>query len=748
MNEQNNNVNNGVAPVQPTQPVDNAQVQQPVQNTVPVAPVQPAVAPQPVVTTEVPVTQPAPVAQPVAEAPTQPAASAPIVEVATQPVTSAPVTEAPTQPVTQAPVVATEVPVAQPVTEVPTQPATQAPAVEVATQPITSAPVTEAPTQPVTQAPVVATEAPVVQTTPDAQPVVATEVATQPVQTDIVQQEALNPLANEPVQPQAVNTGTIAPTAPLQPATPVSGAINSNGVGFVAASAPPKKKANKPLIIGIVIVVIAALAALGYFVIYPFIMNKLTDPKTVYETAIRETFKSMNETVTEVVHDKAIYDLSLYLDSNMEFLQSYTGYTYNLNVGIDPTSEAIQAGFSIKDSTNAGHGYNTYLKDGKEYVRYSTHQRELIYVGEADLTEAGEIFGSFQKMISTSKKANSEDINYILNKVSELLISSLDESKLSKEEASIVVNKETIKVVNNKYQIDKTTAKNTIMTVYDGLKADEKAMTILSQILATDEGPLDEDTLKEMLTYTEDEDTENDDTILTMSIYTSTGFSPTLVGYALKTNQSDSEIHYYTVENYYEFKLYSVEKNIETNKDEKNTILISGVTANGKTTVNIVHADDEAETTLATLTIKDWTDTLKEFDYVINLDEKNKITGSVKYTTEISENMNKYGLDVSFKMGEDYINVVLNFSEDWTSEVAKININEAVTKSDDQIAEIHSEFMNILLSTPIGELFQTVSGDANEDTFDYYYEIDTPDNEDSVDQDEYYYDDDSIINIG
>ena len=693
MNEQNNNVNNGVAPVQPTQPVDNAQAQQPVQNTAP------AVAAQPVATTE-----------------------------------------APTQPATQAPVVATEAPAAQPasapVQEVATQPATQAPAQEV----VTSVLVTEAPTQPATQAPAVATEAPAVQPAPA--PV--QEVATQPVQTDIVQQEALNPLANEPVQPvQAATPGTIAPTAPLQPTAPVSGAINSNGVGFVAASAPPKKKANKGLIIGIVLVVIAALAALGYFVIYPLIMNKLTDPKTVYETAIRETFKSMNETVTEVVHDKAIYDLSLYLDSNMEVLQSYTGHTYNLNVGIDPNTEAIQAGFSIKDSTNAGHGYNTYLKDGKEYVRYSTHQRELIYVGEANLEEAGEIFGSFQEMISTSKKASSEDINYVLNKISELLISSLDESKLSKEEASIIVNKETIKVVNNKYQIDQTTIKNTLTTVYDGLKADEKSMTILSQILE-----VDEDTLKQMLTYTEDDNTENDDTVLTMSIYTSTGFSPTLVGYALKTNKSDSEIHYYTVENYFEFKIYSVVNNVETNKEEKNTFLIAGYTSNGKTTVNIIHADDETETTLATLTIKDWTDNLKEFDYVINIDEKNKITGSVKYTTELTENMNKYGLDFSFKLGEDYINVVLNFSEDWTSEVAKININEAVTKSDDQIAEIHSEFMNILLTTPIGELFQTVSGDANEDTFDHYYEVDVPEEDDSVEQDEYYYEDDSIIDIG
>ena len=55
--------------------------------------------------------------------------------------------------------------------------------------------------------------------------------------------------------------------------------------------------------------------------------------------------------------------------------------------------------------------------------------------------------------------------------------------------------------------------------------------------------------------------------------------------------------------------------------------------------------------------------------------------------------------------------------------------------------------MNILLTTPIGELFQTVSGDANEDTFDHYYEVDVPEEDDSVEQDEYYYEDDSIIDI-
>ena len=38
----------------------------------------------------------------------------------------------------------------------------------------------------------------------------------------------------------------------------------------------PKKKKNKPLIIGIVVIVLVALILLGYFVIYPFVINKFS----------------------------------------------------------------------------------------------------------------------------------------------------------------------------------------------------------------------------------------------------------------------------------------------------------------------------------------------------------------------------------------------------------------------------------------------------------------------------------------
>lgn len=673
MNEQNN-LNVGVAqpqqPVQPTQPT-------PVTNQV----VEPGVQePKPVVQQEqqvpaTPVVQPAPAVVP----------AQPIQEKATD---SVPET-APVQQVQQV----EAAPVAQPTPQAGEQAPVQQPPVAPAAQPV---------------------------------PNVTENIATH---TDIVAQEVINPLANETVPVESVQAvatpvNTATPSGVISPSVPLTangGAIDSSNVGFVAVSAPPKKKKNKPLIITIVLLVLVGLAALGYFVIYPFVINKFfSDPKKVYETVIKNAFNELTSNATEFIHNKAKYELNFSFDSNMPTLQSYGGYTYGITLGVDPENETAETKFLAINKNNQSVSYESYLKDGKKYLKYH-NKTDYIYAGEANLKEADKFYGifSFEDLLEGAKNANSEDVNYLINKVADLLIASIDETKLSKEEASINVNGETLKVINNKYQIDEETATAMIKHIVSGIADDDKSMEILAQLLEMEPSTLKEN-LKSAL---EDEDTEEDEEdseeiVYTMSIYTKMGINPAVVGYGLTSSADDNSIHYYSTDNYFEFKIYSVNKDTETNKEVTNTFDVIGKTSNGKTKVNVSLNNNE----ILTMNVKDWTDTTKNFDYTVKIDEDSTITGNFKLVKDNNDKRLKYSLEFSLQMGDQFIAVVVDFTEDWTCKIANIDTGSAVTLSDDQINEYHEEFLLDLYDTPIGELFKTVSGDVTPGISDYYDE--------------------------
>ncbi len=697
MNEENNNLNVGAAPASvPAQPTPTPAATQP--EATPVA---------------APAQEVAPVQQPVAPTPAPVQPEAVTVAVPVQETLVQEVAAASPSPVEAAPAPA---PVAQEVAPAPTP------------QVVVPAPVQEVPVQETALA------AAPVQTETTSTPV-AQETAT-PAQTDIAPQEALNPLANDPVAQAPVqattpsNSGVIAPSVPLAG----NGLDNVSQVGFVATGTQLKKKKNKFLILGIVLAVLVGLGLLGYFVVYPYIVkNYLSDPKNVYTATINAAFKELTTTVDDVVHTKAIYDIQGTLDTNIESLKSYSGYTYGINYGIDPKAETIQAGITLKDKTNVGHSYYTYLKDGKEYIRYSTY-RDLIFAGEADMNEVSQLFVSFQDMLDSADKANNEDINYIINKVNELLVSSIDESKLSKEEASITINGENLKVTNNKYVISEETATNMILHIIEGIKNDSKSISILANMTEITEQEL-KDFLDEIIKETKEDDDEcaEDDedcvkkeevtdevTDLIVSIYT-TGLKNDIVGYAFTTSDNKNSYHYFKKDNYYEHRIYSSSKDMETNEDIENVILVVGNIDGAKTHVSVKYNDDE----IAIFDIKEWTEAKKDVEYKIIISEEESISGTFKLTTEKNDERNKNMFELSLESGTEYIKLNLEITQDWTSEVANINTGSATTLEEEQLAQKHQEFVNAVMETPIGILFKTVSGDTNPEINDYY-EINPP----------------------
>ena len=678
MNEQNNNVNVVPTPQPapaPAPAMQDASVAQPTQSVAP-SPV-PAPAPAPA-----PVAAPAPApAQPVTPTP----APAPVPTVAPAPVPSPVPAPAPAP---------TPVPAPAPAA-VPTPTVTPAPA----------------PVQPVAPAPVPA---------PTPAPAPVASPAPAPVQADIVPSEPINPIANNatvaPAQPVAPALSPTQPQ-PMTPATPANG-----NVGFVPNGAPIEKKKNKGLIILVVIAIVAILACVGIFVIFPMIKKASTTPKMMYEHAIKYVAKEINTKVNDSVHDKTLFDLSVGIDSNMPDISSFSGYTYGINAGVDPNGKAVQAGLYMKDAKSEYSLFN-YIKDGKKYSRFST-DNQLNFLGELTEAETNELFAIFNEMLKEEDTVTNEEITYLVDKVSELLISSIKEDKLTREETTIKIGDQSVKVLNNKYVIDEATAEEMEKTIKDGLKADAKVISTLAKMIGKEE-----DEIKEVLTYKTKEEqakeneyteTVNDDedeepVTLIMNLYTDADLTG-LVGFALTDDKGEINVHHYSTEKTFEFGLYSKSLDEETNQDVENDIKAVGIVRDKVTNVSITVNKKE----VMTLAIKENTENKLELSYEILGDEGAMITGTFKMIIEENDKQSKAKYEFSMKAGAQYVNVSLNMLIDWTSEVANINTGNAVQVTEADIQNKTTQLMTQIYQTPVGIFLQTLSGSMNSGIQDYY----------------------------
>ena len=659
--------------------------------------------------------------QPVPAQPTiQPAVAQPVVEMPAMAPTPTPVPEVPT------PTPVAEVPAPTPAAPVPdAQPAVVAPIPMEVPTPV-AAP-TPTPVEPVAPTPVVAPTS-VVAPTPEftsAQPVAQPAASPAPVaQTDIVASAPLNPIANN---------ATIAPANQVGPDTaqPVSPTpANNGGVGFVANGAPLQpKKSKKGIVVGGIVAALVILGVLGYFVIYPFIVKKLVTPSVVYESAIQIVSKKLTSSISDATHDKVIYEIEADLDTNIPQFAAFSGYTYGINTGLDITKQSFQAGLYMKNSSTE-YSLWSYLKDAKSYSRFST-DNVLNYMGTADQAEVNELFATFKEKLESQANSGDENLNYLINKISELLISSLNENKLSQEETTLELNNENVKVLNNKYVLDEEVINATAKHIIEGLAKDDKAVKALAAVTETPE-----EQIKQMLVYQESEKTEDDEkeaTVLTMNIYTNTKAIP--IGFALTDDKGNADLHYYFSDNYFEFEYYQKTEDEETNKDIENNIEVVGITRGEKTNVTVTVNKNK----IATAVITKNTDTEFELEYEVTIMEGQSITGTFKSVLTDTDERTKVELGLTMKMAGQYINVGLRVCQDWTSEVAKINTGNAVTLTEDELNAKAGAFMMEFYSTPVGMMIKSLSENSamgglnaglNTNVNNGYYEI-TTDGEDN-----------------
>jgi hypothetical protein len=310
---------------------------------------------------------------------------------------------------------------------------------------------------------------------------------------------------------------------------------------------------------------------------------------------------------------------------------------------------------------------------------------------------------------------SSEDTNYVINKISELLISSFDESKFTREETTIKINGESVKAINNKYQIDNATAEKMAKHILDGLKADDKVVKTLAAMLG-----VSEEEMKTSLTYEEnkedgEEEVETEPVTLTMNLYTDTKNSKSY-GFAINDDKGELNIHYYTSDTASDFEYYTKTKDEETNKDTENKLTIIGVKREKGTNVDVTVNG----TKVLALLITENTDTKLSLSYEVFGDEGASITGTFKMTLDETDKRSKILYEFTMKAGDQHLNVELNILNDWSSEIANINTGNAVQVTEAELQLKSQQALAQVMQTPVGILLQTLSSLSSGGVQDYY----------------------------
>ena len=479
----------------------------------------------------------------------------------------------------------------------------------------------------------------------------------------------------------------------------------------VQETAKPKKS-KAPLVVGI-LVFLVALAALGYFVIYPFIVNRfMSNPKNVFEVTIKDMAKNINSYIDKAPKANALYDFNVKFDTNIEDLKAFSGYTYGFRSGIDVDKKLLEASIYMKDTNNTEYSMKTYVKDNKNYLKFSSSD-QLIDLGENDIDLAA-TFKEYEETLN-SISANNNDIQHVVTKVADLFIESLDEKKLSNEKSTITYKGESISVDKNTYVMNSDDVVRTIDFILEGLDKDEISKNYLEQDGTSISA------MREELKNSKEAFKEINE--LKINIYTA-GRKKDVVGYDIEEN-GKVIMSYYWDENGYELKINDIEVSLNTDEvvsdkpTEKVNLVVTGTKDGEKTNVSVKLNDEE----IATIVVKKWDDKNIDLDYVIKSGES-QVSGVFKLTYDEGDDFSKLNIVLSLQSGSDKVGLEFNLNADYNTKIADIDTSTAIVPNEYELDSMLNQFIGSFANTPIGQLFSTLGGmygDSSSQELNQYY---------------------------
>lgn len=337
------------------------------------------------------------------------------------------------------------------------------------------------------------------------------------------------------VEPAVVTEAPVEEVVTEEVATqPVSN--ETEGYDFI----PTKKKGNKGPIV-VILLVIAALAAVGYF-----LFTNMGNPKKMFVKSINKGYKEVEKFIDEAFKgdmNKPMVlsnDLKLNIKMDDSLLDANTkGLIDEINkikleteIGYDQKNKQmlmiVGALYDNKSLVNAG----AYAKDEKMYFELKDLFDKYIEVPMEDYDTYFE-----QTTIDV------DDVKYVLSKTKDAFVNSLDEKNFKKSKATIKIDGKNVKTTKVSYAVSEEKAMKLAKKAFSTLVKDSKYIEALATLSGIDKAEIKEsmeEMIDELTEGIESGDLSKED-VLSFVVYTK-GLNADAVGYEVVMKEEDEEV--------------------------------------------------------------------------------------------------------------------------------------------------------------------------------------------------------------
>lgn len=229
-----------------------------------------------------------------------------------------------------------------------------------------------------------------------------------------------------------------------------------------------------PVVIGIILIIVLV------FGTYMFLMNK---PKNIFASAINRTYKEFKVGLNSI-YDNKIAQLAKenVVISDIKLTLSSEANTEN---------ESLQAIFDIIDNLAFNMTYsrdipnkkmaldvNAKLEDENliDFHLYNENNNSYLYIEEV-YDKYLELKGL--DLSSIYEESNTEDIEYLVDKIKELLIDSLKDEYFEKGKVTIDINGEKVETTKSTFILTYTRIKDITLYIIENLRKDDKTIDAL-----------------------------------------------------------------------------------------------------------------------------------------------------------------------------------------------------------------------------------------------------------------------------
>lgn len=346
---------------------------------------------------------------------------------------------------------------------------------------------------------------------------------------------------------------------------------NTNAVDSEFKDVAKKKSSVVSAIV--IVLIVAIVGCVGYFGYKKFFAKTPTD---LFASTIKSSVKKMNtalEKVSTISQSNA--KVKIKVDGamfSMLGLDVLNDYEINLDAKVDPNNKISASKVNLVDTKkNDKLEFTMYLKEGNMYLDLGDVYNGLLKV---ELPDDEDTKAIFERAFSNASENNFTKANYLLNKVTDLYLSTLKDEEFKNEKVTVNVNGTDKELNSTSIIYDQKKASSVITTIVKGLLEDQVSINYISNMYnLTNQEVIDK--LNELL---ESVSTESDSTdTLNITLYT-VGASNKFAGVNFKFGEE--EVYFYNVDKNIDIKLdtltvkgsYAKGGKVNVNFDDKTSI--------------------------------------------------------------------------------------------------------------------------------------------------------------------------------